>query len=85
MKINSEYKLRTVGGKSIIVSEKCKNLEGILTLNETAEFIWKKIESGAETEDIVKALAEECDVSQDEIRDEVFSFINTLKEAGVIE
>lgn len=84
MKINPEYKLRTVGGKSIIISDNCKKLEGILTLNETAKFIWNSIEAGEEAEDIVKSLADECDVSQDEIRSEVFDFIEKLKGADVI-
>ncbi len=85
MKINPEYRLRNVGGKSIIVSKKSLNLEGILTLNETAEFIWKRIEAGGDAEAIVKALAAECEIPQDEIKDEVLGFINTLKGAGVIE
>ena len=61
------------------------NLEGIPTLNQTAEFIWKKIETGAEAEEIVISLAAECGVPQDEIRDEVLGFIDTLKKASVIE
>lgn len=85
MKINPEYRLRKVGGKSIIVSKRSLNLEGILTLNQTAEFIWEKIEAGAEAEEIVEALAIECEVSQDEIKDEVLGFIDTLKKASVIE
>ena len=85
MKINPDYRLRTVGGKSIIVSENCRNLEGILTLNETAEFIWKKIEAGAEAEDIVRSLADECNVSQEEISGEVLDFIDKLKKTKIIE
>ena len=84
MKINPEYRLRTVGGKSIIVSENCKKLEGILTLNETAKFIWNSIDAGEEAEDIVRLLADECNVSQDEIRDEVIDFIDKLKKADII-
>ena len=85
MKINPEYRLRKVGGKSIIISKRSLNLEGILTLNQTAEFIWNKIEAGAEAEDIVRALAAECDVPQDEIRGEVLGFIDVLKKSGIIE
>ena len=85
MKINPKYRLRTVSGKSIIMSEDGMNLGGVPTLNKTAEFIWKKLEAGTEAEDIVKSLTDECDVSPDEIRDEVVEFINLLKKADVIE
>lgn len=85
MKINPEYKLRTVGGKSILISENSMKLEGIFTLNETAKFIWNRIEAGAEAEDIVESLADECDVSQDEIRDDVLDFIDRLKKTDIIE
>lgn len=61
------------------------HLDGILTLNDTAEFIWQKIEEGAETEEIVSHLADECNVLPDDIRTEVYGFINKLKTAGIIE
>ena len=85
MKINPKYCLKKVGGKKIIVADNVMQLEGILTLNDTAEFIWRKIESGAQEEEIVNSLAIECDTSADEIREEVLEFIKTLKGAGVIE
>ena len=85
MKINPKYRLRTVSGKSIIMSENSLSFDGIPTLNKTAEFIWKKLETGAEAEDVVRSLAAECNVSEDEIREEVIDFISLLKKAGIIE
>ena len=85
MKINPKYCLKKVGGKNIIVADNAMNLEGILTLNDTAEFIWRKIESGAQEEEIVNSLTVECDASAEEIREEVLGFIRALKGAGVIE
>lgn len=85
MKINPKYRLRNVSGKSIIMAENSLSFEGIPTLNKTAEFIWKKLEAGAEAEDIVKSLADECNVSPDEIRDEVTDFIDLLIKAKIVE
>lgn len=84
MTINPKFKLRKVGGKSLIILQNSLNLEGILTLNDTGEFIWKMIEKGAETGDIVTSLAAECNVQADEIKEEVFEFIDNLKKAGII-
>lgn len=84
MKINPNYKLRTVGGKSLIISENTERLDGVMTLNETAELIWRMIEEGNEPDDIVKALADSCDVSENEIREDVLDFIEKLKKANIV-
>ncbi len=85
MKINPKYCLKNVGGKNIVVADSTMRMEGIVTLNDTAEFIWRKIEQGAETEEIITALAAECEISADEIQGEVVAFIEKLKGAGIIE
>lgn len=84
MTINPKYRLKKVGGKSIIISQNSLNFEGILTLNDTGEFIWQMLEKGAETGGIVTALADECNVPEDEIKDEVFDFIENLKKANIV-
>lgn len=85
MKINPKYSLKNIGGKNIIVSDNSMHFEGIITLNDTAEYIWRKIESGANEEQIANSLAIECNVPADEIKDEVFGFIKALKGADIIE
>ncbi len=84
MKINSEYKLRTVGGKNIIVSTAGMDFSGVITVNETAKFIWEILEKGAEKEDVVTALAKECQVDEKEISADVYEFIDKLIEAKII-
>lgn len=85
MKIKPEYKLRKIGGMNIVVSTAGMDFQGIITINETAEFIWKQLESGAEKKDIVSALAKECNVEESEILSDVEEFISTLEGAGIVE
>ncbi len=85
MKIKPEYKLRTVGGVNIVVSTAGMDFQGVITVNETAEFIWRMLETGAETEDVVAALAKECSVAPEDIRADVEDFISRLKGAGIVE
>ena len=54
-------------------------------LNETACFIWKKLESGMMVEEILKSVYDEFEgVEMNEIREIVDAFISQLKDAGYI-
>ena len=83
MKIKPEYKLRKIGGTNIVVSTAGMDFQGIITVNDTAEFIWRKLENGMEENEIISALASECGVKEKE--DDVKEFISTLKGAGIVE
>lgn len=85
MKINPQYKLRKVGGMNIVVSTAGMDFQGIITVNETAEFIWRMLEKGAEKQEIISALAAECNETQEKIAPDVEEFINKLKGAGIVE
>ncbi|MBQ8228827.1 MAG: PqqD family protein [Clostridia bacterium] len=85
MKIKPEYKLREVSGMNIVVSTAGMDFQGIITVNETAKFIWRMIEKGAEKDEIIVALAKECNVTADEINKDVEEFISTLERADIIE
>lgn len=85
MKIKDGYRLRKVGNNSIVVAVGGINFTGLITVNETGTFIWKMLEKGAEAEEIVAALAQECEVNADDIRGEVLEFIEKLKGADLVE
>ena len=85
MKIKDGYRLRKVGNNSIVVAVGGINFTGLITVNETGTFIWKMLENGAEPEEVVTALAAECNVSADDIRNEVLEFIEKLKGADLVE
>lgn len=85
MRIKKEYKLRKVSGMNIIVSTAGMDFHGIITVNNTGEFIWKMLEQGAEENEVIEALAKECNVVADEISADVKEFIASLEGAGIIE
>lgn len=85
MKIKEGYRLRKVGNNSIVVAVGGIDFTGLITVNETGTFIWNLLEKGAEADEVVSALAKECNVSEDEIKDEVVSFIEKLKGEGLVE
>lgn len=85
MKIKEGYRLRKVGNNSIVVGVGGINFTGLITINETGSFIWKKLEKGMDVSEIVEALAKECNVKPEDIEGEVYEFIEKLKGADLVE
>ena len=61
MKIKEGFVLRRVAGTWVVLplSKATVNFNGILTLNETAVFIWRLLEGGADIDALVGAITEE--------------------------
>lgn len=85
MKIKEGYRIRKVGSKSVVVAPGGINFTGLITVNETGTFIWGMLEKGAETDEIVSALANECKVQPEKIKGDVIEFIKALKGAEILE
>ncbi|MBO5420532.1 MAG: PqqD family protein [Clostridia bacterium] len=85
MKIKEGYRLRKVGNNSIVVALGGINFTGLITVNETGTFIWNMLEKGAEPNEVVEALAKECEVNPADIQDEVMEFLEKLKGADLVE
>ena len=85
MKIKEGYRIRKVGSKSVVVAPGGINFTGLITVNKTGTFIWGMLEKGAETDEIVSALANECKVKPEDIKGDVIEFIEALKGADILE
>ena len=81
MKLKDGFILRVVAGQNVVVpSGDDLNLNMMITLNDTGKFLWERLDEGAETEDLVKALLGEYDVDEATARVAVDGFIARLKE-----
>lgn len=89
MKIKKGYILRTVCGEKVIVGEGLDaiNFGRMLSLNETAAWLWKQaVEQGDFTaESLAKALCDEYEVAPDQALADVKETINQWTELKVIE
>lgn len=87
MKIKSGYLIREIAGAHIVVpaGEQVAEFNGLMTLNETAAFIWNILVDGAEEDEIVKAIVDEYDVSQSVATNDVKKVIELLKSYNVFE
>ncbi|MBE7083345.1 MAG: PqqD family protein [Clostridiales bacterium] len=86
MKIKQGFILREVAGNYIVVAvgSAVKEFNGVINLNETGAFLWKRLQDGAEEEDLVQALLNEYDVEEELARKDVRSFIDKIQGAKLL-
>lgn len=88
MKTIDGFKLRKLGNEYILVGESMAliNFNKMITLNETAAFLWEQAEKGEfDAGSLCKALCAEYEVSPEQAMTDVTATIDSWKEAGVIE
>ncbi len=87
MKIKSGFIKRTVGGKiiAVAVGERCKEIDGMITLNDMAGFIWDQLENDVTKEKIVSAVLKEYETDKERAEKDVSAFIERLREAGILD
>jgi sensor domain CHASE-containing protein len=86
MKIKDGYVLKEIAGNNIVIEVGGKvNFNGMITLNDTGAFLWKKLEEGTEKEALTAALLDEYDVAPEKAAEDVGLFIQKLEGAGILE
>ena len=87
MKIKDGFILKKVAGTAIVVAvgKRVKEFGGIISLNETAEFLWNNLEKANSAEELADILCEEYDVTKEKALDSCQNFLAKLREAKVID
>lgn len=88
MKIKDGFELREVCGEKVILACGMNNIDfsKIISLNETAAFLWTVAIDQEFTEDmLVKALLEEYEVDDETARRDVANVVSKWKEIGLLD
>ena len=88
MKIKTGFELRNVCGEYIIIAHGVENIDftKVITLNESAAFIWKQVEGKTFTEeDMVKILLDEYEVEESQAQADVKALAESWLQAGLVE
>ncbi len=87
MKIKEGYILRNVAGSFVVVpiGEATLEFNGMMNLNETGAFLFKKMIDGISRDDLIKALTDEYDVDDETAAEDVDAFIEKVKEQDLFE
>jgi hypothetical protein len=87
-KIKEGFVLRTICGQNVISGEGLDqvNFSKLISLNDTATFLWKVAQDGDFTEeDLVSRLLEEYEVEQEVAAKDVHAMISQWRELGLVE
>ena len=88
MKIKNGFELRDVCGENVIIAHGVENIDftKVITLNESAAFIWKQVEGKDFTEDdVVKFLLDEYEVEESQVQTDVKNLLESWVKAGLVE
>ena len=88
MKIKEGFILRSICGEFIVVGEGLAqvNFNKMLSLNESAAYLWKEVEGNEFTpEDLVQLLLDKYDVSREQATADVEKLTATWVKEGVVE
>ncbi len=80
--------MTAIGTDFVVIAgspETKKEFDGMLRLNETGAFLWKKLADGASEETLADALAAEYGVSREVSEKDTADFLGVIRSAGFIE
>ena len=87
MKIKPGYMLREVAGCNVVVAIGVETMDfgGMINLNDTGAFLWKLLENGATEDELLEKMLDEYEVSRDDAKLGISSFINKMREADLLD
>ena len=81
MKLKNGFVLKEIAGECVVVAvDAALNLDGMITLNDTARTIWQALTEGAEMDDLIAKLTEVYEVDEATARLAAESFVKKLEE-----
>lgn len=88
MKKSEDFILNDIAGNTVLipVGDKAVSFNGIITLNDTARFLWENIDDNFDADALIALICNSYeDVNKATAEESAEKFISTLKEVGAIE
>lgn len=85
MKLKDGFILRRVAGEYVAIPSGDElDLNAMITLNDTARFLWERLETGAEETALVAALLDKYEVDEKTAAAHVAAFVEKLERHGFL-
>lgn len=85
MKIKDGFMLREIAGTWVVVpiGKSVVEFNGLMTLSESGALLWKRLECGAELDELVEAILHEYEIDEATARSDVDDFISEINRKGL--
>lgn len=86
MKTNSDFILRNVAGDKILVPSGAasQKYNGLITLNDTAAFIWENLDQVTEVSELIQKVVEEFEVDEETATVDVQGLLREFLLVGMV-
>ncbi len=87
MKLKEGFIKSKLGDECVVVPVGAQTVDfrGLITLNETGEFIWEQLNDEKTEQELVEAILSEYDVDRETAEKDVHAFVDTLKEKDLLD
>lgn len=87
MKLKEGFIKSKLGDECVVVPVGAQTVDfrGLITLNETGEFIWEQLKDEKTEQELVEAILSEYDVDRETAERDVHAFVDTLKEKDLLD
>ena len=86
MKLKDGFVLRQVAGQTVVLpGGDDLDLNMMITLNETGAFLWERLQSQTDEDELVAALLSEYEVDEATAHRSVLAFVEKLRTNGFLE
>ena len=87
MKIKEGFILRKIADADMVIpiGDNIAYFNGVISLNETAAYLWRKLSEGSELSDLSEALIDTYQISREIAVGDTQKFINELQQANILE
>lgn len=87
MRLKDGFVLRDIAGSFMVVpvGKRTQEVPGVIALTESGAILWRRLEQGADEKDLVQALLDEYEVSEDQATADVRAFVEKAREQGLLE
>lgn len=88
MRIKKDFTIQKVGDSyiAVAVGETSKTFHGMIRLNETGAFLWKKLsEADLSLDELVDAMLAEYEVDRETVMRDAGMLTEKFREAGILE
>ncbi len=87
MKIKEGFILRKIADTDMVIpiGDNIAYFNGIISLNETAAFLWKKLSEGSEPSILSEELIEIYHISREQAEEDTNHFISQLQVSNILE